>query len=197
MSSASTRNSDHPVSPLILNRWSSRSFTSETISEAQLFTIFEAARWAPSGSNRQPWRLIYALRDSQHWSDFIAPFAEQNKIWASRAAAIVYVASQNKYQRDGETINAVTHAFDAGAAWQNLALQAAADGWNTRAIGGLNRDEARKILQIPEDYTIQAAIALGRRGKLDDLHPSFHEREVPTDRLPLTVIASEGRFRAV
>ncbi|HSB96549.1 MAG TPA: nitroreductase family protein, partial [Spongiibacteraceae bacterium] len=95
MTSASPRTTEHAIASQFIERWSPRSFTSEALPESTLLTFFEAARWAPSASNHQPWRFIYSLRDSDSWETFIDLLAENNRAWAHRAAALVVIVSKS------------------------------------------------------------------------------------------------------
>lgn len=170
-----------PVHPIILNRWSSRSFANEAISDDQLYTVLEAARWAPSGSNAQPWRFYVAKTEQEKelFQQFINP---RNRVWSHKAAVFILVTSA-KFNNEGKLQS--SHAFDAGAAWATLAYQASALGLNTRAIGGFDREEARRLLAIPGDIELHAVISLGVRGTLEDLDESFHEAEKPSQRKAL------------
>jgi len=175
------RDATKPVHPIILNRWSSRSFANETISDDQLYTVLEAARWAPSGSNAQPWRFYVAKSQEEKalFQQFINP---RNRLWSHKAAAYILITSA-KFNKEGKLQS--SHAFDAGAAWATLAFQATALGLNTRAIGGYDREEARSLLSIPDDIELHAVISLGVKGTIDELDKSFHEAEKPSQRKAL------------
>lgn len=188
------RQSEHPVSPLFTDRWSARSLTGEAISDGELLTLFEAARWAPSGFNQQPWRFVYAKRETAHFPQFLALLAETNRSWADKAAAVIFVLSEKRFERDGVWHDSTSHAFDTGAAAFSLSLQASILGWNTRTVGGIDRGAAKQALNVPDDYSINVAIILGRRGAREDLPEKYRAREVLTDRLPLESIVAEGRF---
>jgi len=196
MSHQQHRQSDYPVAPLLLDRWSPRSFATEAIDDETLFSLFEAARWAPSGGNNQPWRFIYAKRDSAQWQTFVDLLNERNRAWASKAAALVILISQTSVIREGQSVPSPlnNHSLDAGAAWLSIALQAQHSGWIAHAIGGFNKEAARQQLEIPEGYHLEIAIAVGKQGSLDTLAPEFHPREVPSSRLPLERLVAEGRF---
>lgn len=191
---SSPRIADHEVAALFLERRSSRSFSSAEIPDEVLLQLFEAARWAPSGANRQPWRFIYAKRDSRYWPLFVDLLNERNRLWAAKAAALVFVVSEHLGEREGKTVPSHTHAFDAGAAWLSLALQATLLGWNTRAMGGIDRQRARVELGVPESFLVNVAIAIGKPGDLDALPEEFHAGEAPTLRRPLAASVAEGRF---
>jgi nitroreductase len=198
MTTHNGRTADHPIDPRFLARWSPRAFTGEPIPLADLLTILEAARWAPSSSNVQPWRFLYALRDSADWPLFLSLLVDANAAWATRAAALIFIVSKTTVRRRGgdEDVPSYTHSFDAGAAWSNLALQALALGWHTHGMAGIHRERAVAELHIPPGYRIEAAVAVGRLGEPTSLPDALREREVPSAREPLSSIAFEGRFPA-
>src|SRR5213593_5765 len=109
------RKADHPIEPIFLRRWSPRAMTGESISDAEMLTLFEAARWAPSTYNEQEWRFLYAPRSSQHWQAFFDLLMEANKVWCQRAAVLVVVLSHRVFTLNGKP-NPV-HTFDTGAAF--------------------------------------------------------------------------------
>jgi len=119
------RKADHKISPLILNRWSPRAMTGEEIPDEELMTLFEAARWAPSSFNNQPWRFIYTKINSESWDRFFNLLGERNQAWvknAKNAGALVVVISRKNFEHNNKP--SITHQFDSGSAWENLALQA-------------------------------------------------------------------------
>lgn len=196
MPSASPRQPAFPVDCLFIDRWSPRAFTGEPLDDTQLKTLLEAARWAPSASNSQPWRFMYAHRDTAAWQPIFETLAEGNQVWVVRAAALVAVASRIRWVPPGKTEPAAlgAHAFDAGAAWASLAFQAQLAGLKAHAMGGFDRDRLRANLGVPEDHALHAVIAIGHQGKDELLSDQLRAREKPSDRLPLASIAVEGKF---
>ena len=196
MSEANGRVADHPIDPNFLERWSARAYTGEAIPEAELMTMFEAARWAPSSYNSQPWRFIYALRDTPSWDVLFGLLIEVNQSWAKGAGALVVVLSKSTLLPPGKDreIPSYSHSFDAGAGSAYLALQASIMGWNAHAMVGFDMDTAFAALQVPEGYRVEAAIAIGRRGDKSMLPEAMQGRESPNGRLPLSKLAMEGRF---
>jgi nitroreductase len=194
---AEARIPEYEIATQFIERWSPRSFTGEAISEATLFSFFEAARWAPSASNEQPWRFIYSLRDSDSWDSFTGLLSENNRLWGQNAAALVVIVSKaTRISREtGEVIKSRSHSFDTGAAWANFALQASLSGWATHAIGGFDKEKAREGLRIPADYHIEAAVAIGRRGEKASLPATLQQRENPNGRLPLNQIVFQNAFK--
>lgn len=198
MSAAESRRSQYPVSSLFLDRWSPRAFSSEEIPVETLFTLFDAAHWAPSSYNFQPWRFVYARRGGEHWDRLLGILNEFNRGWAVSAAALVIVLSKTKAVPPGKdtAMDNVTHSFDAGAAWGHLALQASLLGWQAHGMAGIDRDQARRELDVPDGYAVEAAIAIGRPGNKNSLPESLRAREVPSQREPLAQLVFEGRFKA-
>lgn len=184
------RKADYPVHSLFLNRWSSRAFEEKEVTKETLYTILEAARWAPSSSNLQPWRFIVAHTEEQKqkFQSFIKP---NNRLWTDHAPVLLLIVS-NKFRQDGEPSGA--HAFDAGAAWASIAFQAHLLGLATRAVGGYEREQAREVLQIPAEYELHAVIALGYRGAPETLPEDFQQRELPNGRRALNESIIEGSF---
>lgn len=187
-----TRSITYEINHVIVNRWSPRSFTNEKISDNDLFSLFEAARWAPSSSNSQPWRFIYAKRDSKNWNDLFNLLVDFNKQWCADASALVVIVSRKNFEHNGQP--SITHQFDTGAAWENLALQAVSQGLITHAMAGFDYEKARKDLAVPADYDVVAMIAIGKRGPKEKLSPELQAREIPNTRKPLSEIVMEGKF---
>lgn len=187
------RQPDHEIQPLFVERWSPRAMSGEAIGETELMSLFEAARWAPSSYNNQPWRFLYALRDSAHWSVFFSLLAQPNQTWAKNAAVLIVMVSKSTFDHNGKF--ARTHTFDAGAAWQNLALQGAAQGLIVHGMQGFDYERAKKVLEVPNEYTVEVMVAVGKPGDVASLPEHLREREVPSGRKPLTEIAYAGKFR--
>lgn len=186
------RKTEYPVEPLILNRWSARAFSQEPVSQHELMSIFDAARWAQNSYNNQPWRFIYSRNGSETWSRFLNLLVEANKIWAQRASVLVLVISKTTFDYDGRP--SLTHTFDTGAACQNMALQAACMNIVCHGMEGFNYDRARELAQIPEGFRVEAMFALGKLGDKNALPEKLREREKPSDRKPLKEVVFEGFF---
>ena len=186
----SVRSMDHAVHDVIARRWSPRAMSGEGISHNELMQIFEAARWAPSSYNSQPWRFIYAHRGTPQWKtlfDLMVPF---NQAWAEKAAVLVVVVSSNNFEHNGAP--SVTHSFDAGAACENMALQASSMGLVAHGMGGFDYDRAKKELHVPDNYSVEAMFALGRPGTIGDLPEGMRAYEKPSDRKPVESFIFEG-----
>ncbi len=186
------RKTAYPVEPLILNRWSARAFSQEPISDAQLMTILDAARWAQNSFNNQPWRFIYSRNGSESWKKFLDLLEPGNKIWAQQARVLVVVISKKTFDYDGSP--SVTHTFDTGAAAQNMALQAASMDIVCHGMEGFDYSKAKTVLKIPDDYKVEAMFAIGKLGNKEGLPEKLREREKPSDRKPLQDVVFEGEF---
>jgi len=194
MSFTESRKSQHNVESIFISRWSKRALSGEPIPDSVLFSAFEAARWAPSAGNAQPWRFVYSKRDSATWTTFHSLLNVRNGAWAKRASALIVVLSRTVRDTNDGLQRLRSHSFDTGAAWSNLALQAHSLGWNTRAIGGFDREAARRALTIPDDYEIEIIVAIGKATDSTILSPELQSTEFPTDRLPVTSLVAEGQF---
>ena len=192
MKGSDVRVPDHPVSPLFLDRWSSRAMSGEPLGIEELMRLFEAARWAPSASNVQPWRMLYARRDTPHWPLFFGLLNERNQLWCRNAAALVLFVSRTINEKSGRPH--ATHSYDTGAAWMQFALQGTMNGLIVHGMRGFDAARARDVLQVPEEFHVDAMAAVGRPGRTEDLPETFHAGETPNGRRPLSETVCEGPF---
>ena len=192
----SERQPGHRVDPLFLRRWSPRAFDASEIPEHDLLTLFEAARWAPSAFNSQPWRFLYSRRGDDNWERFLGLLIPWNQSWAHSASALVYILSDSLPFTDkaGEPATSHTHSYDAGAAWACLALQASLMGYQAHGMSGVDFERAREELAVPERYRIEAAAAVGRVGDPATLPEKLRARETPSGRKPVDDLAFRGRW---
>lgn len=196
MTASNNRVADYPIDALFLDRWSPRAFNNETMPENDLLTILEAGRWAPSASNHQPWRFVYALRGSDRWDDLLGLLIEFNRNWVKSAAAIVFVLSRTHSGEPGSADQKpiYSHSFDAGAAWASVALQAHLSGYKAHGMTGLEFDRVPGVLGIPDGLRVECAVAIGRIGDKNQLPHGLREREVPSPRKPLGDMVYSGAF---
>ncbi len=187
------RRADHPIDKIFVDRWSPRAMSGESIPESELMVLFEAARWAPSSYNNQPWRILYARRDSEHWPLFLSLLVEGNRVWADKAAALLVFISKTTFDHSGKP--ARTHSYDTGAAWENLALQAMLLGYVAHGMQGFDYERARTELQVPDEYQVEAMAAVGKPGPKESLPERLQAIETPNDRRPLAHTVCEGPFR--
>lgn len=186
------RTAEHPIDEIFLNRWSPRAMTGEAIAKQDLMALFEAARWAPSSYNNQPWRILYAVRDSKHWPTFVGLMVEVNQSWAKNAAALVVFISRTHFDFNGKP--SVTHSFDTGAAWENLALQGWLKGLVVHGMQGFDYERARTDLNVPDGFQVEAMAAIGRPADPSTLPADLQAKETPSDRRKLEKTICEGPF---
>ena len=189
-----SRKALYPIEKLLLERWSPRAMSGEPISHETFLRLIEAARWAPSSYNNQPWRFVYAHRDTKAWERLFNLMVSFNQGWTKNAAVLVVMISKNVFDYNGKPSR--THSFDAGAAWENLALQGFSMGLVVHGMEGFDYAKAYKDLNISEkDYTVEAMCAIGKPGKISDLPADLQEREKPSDRRPFEEILFEGSLK--
>jgi nitroreductase len=177
---------------MFVDRWSPRAMSGAAVSEAELQVLFEAARWAPSAGNFQPWRILYAHRDSAHWETYFGLLWEPNRLWAHQAGVLLLLVSQTINPTTKAPVS--THSFDTGAAWQSLALQGFHSGFVVHGMAGFDHERAREALKIPAEFQPEAMVAVGRPGAIEALPEKFQAREFPSDRRPLSQTVCEGLF---
>ncbi len=174
---------------MFTERWSSKSFTGKPLTEDQIASLFEAAHWAPSSGNSQPWLFVYAT-DGPDRERLNTVLNEGNARYAPAAPLFILVFARTT-KDDGGNIR--TGMFDTGAAWMSLALQANRMGLNSRAMGGIDLDAAYEVTGVSrEHFTSICAITVGERGTDDDLHPRMAKENFANDRRPVSEIAFKG-----
>ena len=174
-----------PIHELVARRWSPRAFDERPIGADLLRTLFEAARWAPSSNNEQPWRFIVACKDhKEDWDRLFDCLLEGNKRWAFRAPVLLLSVASLNFEDDGAPNR---HAFhDTGLAAENLVLQATASGLAAHQMAGFDVEKARTDLRIPAGYEPVAMIAVGYPGDPALLPERLRERELrPRSRRPI------------
>ena len=187
-----TRKAGYPIDPIFLNRWSPRAMSAESLTDDELMPLFEAARWAPSSFNAQQRRFLYAKRATQNWDVFFDLLSEGNKVWAKNAAVLVVVISRKNFEHNEKPSR--TNMYDTGAAWENLALQGSLKGLVVHGMQGFDYEKARTALNIPDHYEVCAMIAIGKKGRKEELPENLQKREEPNSRRPLEEIVREGVF---
>lgn len=189
-----TRTTNPAILPLIRERWSPRSFDASAMPQADLEVLLEAAGLAPSAYNIQPWTFLYAHRDDADWAQFLALLVEFNQGWARDASVLLFAVSKTTMGQGEQVSPSHSHSFDAGAAWQNLALQAAHMGYAAHGMTGVDFARATTELGVPDDHRIEAAIAVGRPAPADRLPEFLRDKEVVSGRKPVAEIMRAGRF---
>lgn len=180
-----SREFNHDILELIKERWSPRAFSQESIEYEDILATLEAARYAPSCFNEQPWRFVLAT-EPEELSKMQSILNEENLEWAQHAPVLILILSKNIWAFNGK--ENYWHMFDAGTAWGYLSLEAQRRGLITHAMGGYNRKKARELYNIPDEYSIIAVVAVGKMGNPDNLSPRNKEREKPAQRNALAEI---------
>ncbi len=171
------------LNKVFIERWSPRAFKEDKLSQEQIDTLFEAAHWAPSSYNAQPWYFVYASTD-EALNKLRPVMVEQNQAWANKAPLLILVFARKKLEFNGK--DNTKAQFDSGSAWMSLALQAHSMGLIAHAMGGFYDDKAYAITGLsPDEFTPMCVIAVGYHGNTEDLPQSFQEKEFPSERKAL------------
>ena len=172
----------HPrILPVILQRWSPRSFAGRDVSSEDLRTIFEAVRWAASSYNEQPWRFLVGRRGSETYQKILESLIELNQVWAKTAPVLILDAAKTTFSHNNSP-NPVA-IYDLGAAAATLCYQATALGLHTHQMAGFDRDVARRLFNVPEDYGFGAAMALGYQGDPSVLTVDYQVQQETAPRI--------------
>ncbi|MFH1650435.1 MAG: nitroreductase family protein [Candidatus Woesearchaeota archaeon] len=191
MTKANNRTSDVDIDSIFLERWSPRAMLGKPLKKEELMQLFEAARWAPSASNSQPWRFVYAIKGTESFNNFLDILMPGNQRWCSKAGALIIVVTKvlrDDGQRD------ITASFSTGAAWQNLALQGAKMNLVVHGMQGFDYGRAAKVIEIPPGFEVQMMIAVGYPGNKTELPEDLQARELPSNRNKTESFAFESRF---
>lgn len=192
---AQTRKTEFPIHPIIQNRWSPRAMSGDRMTDEELMPLFEAARWAPSSYNGQPWRFLYAKRNTPEWDLFFDLMIEFNQSWTKNASVLVVVISHKVFEKNGKP--SPTHSYDTGAAWMSLALEGSRRGYVVHGMEGFDYEKARRTLEIPDDYQVEAMCAIGKRAPKEKLPEELQKREAPSPRNPLKAMLCEGKLKNI
>ena len=144
----------------IIHRWSPRNMNGEAVTVDELKPLFEAAHWAPSSFNNQPWRFYYALKGTKEFQILFDLLVEKNQQWCKNAGCLVILVSKTTFDHDRSPMR--THAFDTGAAWHAFAIEGIRRGLVVHGMAGFNYDAAAKVLALGEEYHINCMIAVGK-----------------------------------
>ena len=187
---------DHDILDAISQRWSPRAFSDKAISDADLNKLFEAARWAPSGFNLQPWRFIVCKQGTPAFDKLISVLMEMNQTWAKTAPVVVLAASQTTLVAEGKPTRPNGYAkYDLGQAVANLVTQATSMDIYVHQMAGFSKDKADELFAIPENFNAVVTFAMGYMGEVDSLPEALAEREaLPRERKPLSEIMFDGEW---
>jgi nitroreductase len=185
------RTSEFQIEKPFLDRWSPRAFADRPLTEEQVLTVLEAARWAPSASNLQPWRFFYGVRGEPEFDTLLSLLVPFNESWAKNAGALIFITSVTSF--DGSREN-ITHSFDAGSAFMSLSLQAHSMGLIAHGMAGVEFSKVPLVLALPENLKVEAAVAIGYQGDAATLPEGLQKREGPSQRQPLADMVFKGHF---
>lgn len=188
----SARTPDFPVDPVFVDRWSPRAMSLEPMTKEELMTLFEAARWAPSSNNEQPWRFVYALRGTEHWNTFFDFLGDFNKIWCPHAAILLVLLAKKTFPDGTPNRNALS---DAGAAWENFALQGSLKGLVVHGMAGYDIEKVRAHFNLRDEYEVVHMIAVGKPADKTVLPERMQKSEHPNARKSVHEFAYEGVFK--
>jgi nitroreductase len=166
----------HGVSAFITDRFSPRAFSDQAISEETMNTLFEAASWAASANNEQPWRYFYALKGTPGFDQLVATLMPGNQPWAPNAAALVVTVARKTFAANGNNNGSAEH--DLGMANATLMLQARQLDIFSHPMGGYQKDKAKELLGLDDTQAPMCMIALGYLGSPDSLEEPYHTREL-------------------
>jgi len=185
---------DHPINALLASRWSPYSFDSRPVAEADLCSLFEAARWAPSSRNEQPWSFIVATRENgEEFGRLLSCLAEANQAWAKSAPVLALGVVSLKFSQNKQDNRAAVH--DLGLAAGSLLVEATARGLSVHQMIGILPDKAREVYQIPEHTEAWTAMAIGYKADPSKLPDALKERDLkPRQRKPLGEFVFAGNW---
>ena len=187
------REATYPIYPLLLHRWSPRAMSGEPMTDEEFMPLLEAARWAPSSYNSQPWRFIYAKRETPEWPILFNLLIDFNRAWCQHAAVLVLTLSQKNFENGKPS---VTHSFTTGAAWENLCLEGAARHYVVHGMQGFDYEKAYVACKIPSDYQVEVMTAIGKPGDPSSLPKEMQDKEHPSTRKPLADLIFHGTFQS-
>lgn len=185
---------DFKLHPLISERWSPRAFNGEPVEIEKLQRIFEAARWAPSSSNEQPWRFIVGFKGDDVYDKIFSTLVEFNQLWASTAPVLILALTRKSSSKNPEKENHSAR-YDLGQALAYLTFQAMSEGLFVHQMGGFDMSMAAELLKVPADFHVVTVSAIGYIGDPEVLHPNLKKMEYATrTRQPLAEMVFSETF---
>ncbi len=183
-------NTQFPVHELIKKRWSARAFSGQQITQEELFTLIEAASWAPSSVNEQPWNYLYAFHDTEGFSKMLDLLSVGNQLWVKDASVLLMCTANKNFAKSGEFNRHYMH--DMGLANANLLMQAVSMNIYGHLLGGFDKVRTDDFFSIPDHQEVVCFLALGYLGEAESLEEPFKTREVtPRNRKPVEEIAQQ------
>lgn len=192
--SEKTASTDYPINQLLTERWSPYAFADQPVLQANLRSLFEAARWAPSSYNEQPWRYIVATKeDPTQFQQLLSCLVEANQAWAKAAPVLALGVVSLTFTLNGQDNRAAVH--DLGLAAGNLQLEATARGLFVHQMIGILPDKARELYAIPDGFEAWTGLAIGYKGDSTKLPDALRERDIaPRQRKPLREFVFSGQW---
>lgn len=186
---------DHPILQLLAERWSPYGFEDRAVSEGDLRSLFEAARWAASSYNEQPWNYLVATReDPGEFERLLSCLVESNQAWAKAAPVLVLGVVSLRFSKNSKDNRAAVH--DLGLAAGNLVVEATSRGLSVHQMIGIDPDKAREVCGIPEHFEAWTALAIGYRANPDTLPEFLKERDIaPRQRKPLSEFVFTSQWK--
>jgi nitroreductase len=185
---------EHPIHELIRERWSPRAFAPTPVEPAKLLSVLEAARWAPSSFNEQPWFFLVArAENSEEYAKLLGCLIEQNQAWAKAAPVLMITVVKKTFEKNGKPNRCAAH--DVGLASENMVLEAVAQGLAAHGMAGIEPEKIREAYGLPEDCDPMAGWALGYPGDPETLPPELKERELaPRTRRKLSAFVFGSKW---
>jgi len=183
----------YPINNLAKNRWSPRAFLDKPVEREKLVSMFEAARWSPSGGNEQPWNFIIGMNHDETWEKIFATLNEGNQEWNGHVPVLI-MAVGNKISNWDGNISPVFQ-YDTGQSVAHLSIEAMNQGLHVHQMGGFSEETARQLLEIPDTHHPFTVIAAGYIGDPDSLTEKLKKRELlPRSRKELKEFVFSGKF---
>jgi len=185
---------DFPVHDFIAERWSPRAFSDKPVAPDVLVSLFEAARWAPSSSNEQPWTYIVATKeDAEDFAKLVSVLVPSNVTWAQQAPVLALAVAELSFAKNGTPNRNAQYDVGAAGAW--LTVEATSRGLFVHQMAGYDHDKAREVFAIPAGWEPIAAMAIGYPGDPESLPQSLRDREVaPRTRKPISQFVMSGSW---
>jgi nitroreductase len=185
---------DFPVHDFVAERWSPRAFSDKPVAPDVLQSLFEAARWAPSSSNEQPWAYIVATKDdAENFAKLLSVLVPFNVTWAQRAPVLALAVAELAFAKNGTPNRNAQHDVGAASAW--LTVEATSRGLFVHQMAGYDHDKARQVFGISAGWEPIAAIAIGYPGDPDSLPQPLRDREgAPRTRKPISEFVMSGSW---
>ena len=184
----------HPIEDAIKNRWSPRAFSSRMVEPEKMSSLLEAARWAPSSYNEQPWYFLVASKeDEAEYKKMLSCLAETNQQWARLAPVLMISVARMRFEKNGKPNRHAYH--DVGLAVANMIFEATALGLFVHQMAGFSPEKVKELYTVPDDFEPVAAVAIGYAGEIDDLPEDFRAKETaPRQRKPLDSFVFQGMW---